>query len=166
MRAGEQAAAHRQIVDGLVSHGLRAQLRTGSLLTGSMFVAFDIFPDAPPFKVDWSQYPARLATVPGELEGIDQSVASIIKKLDKVQYQEISDDLRKTLAGVDQTFTSTRRTLDDADKLIDSNTGLNRDLANALHELNGAARSIRILTDYLEQHPESLIKGKSPAKGD
>src|SRR5208337_1324690 len=93
---------HRQVIDGLVSHGLRAQLRTGSLLTGSLFVAFDMFPDAPPFKVDWSQNPVRLATVPGKLEGIDEKVADIIKKLDKVQYEEISDDLRKTLAGVHQ----------------------------------------------------------------
>jgi paraquat-inducible protein B len=31
---------------------------------------------------------------------------------------------------------------------------------NALKELSSAARSIRILADYLEQHPEALVKGK------
>jgi len=164
--AGENTAAHRQMINAMVSRGLRAQLRTGSLLTGSLYVALDMFPDAPPFKVDWSQNPVHLATVPGQLEGIDKSVASIIKKLDKVPYQEIGDDLRKTLAGVDQTLTSTRRALDDTDKLVDSNAGLNRDLTNALREVSEAARSIRSLTDYLDRHPEALIKGKSPAKGD
>jgi len=159
--AGVHTAAHRQILDALVSHGLRAQLRTGSLLTGSLFVALDFFPDAPPFKVDWTQYPVRLATVPGKLEGIDESVASIIKKLDKVPYQEIGEDLRKTMAGVDQTLTSTRRALDNASTIIESNSGLNQELANTLQEMNGAARSLRVLSDYLERHPEALIRGKT-----
>ena len=35
--------------------GMRAQLRSGSLLTGQLFVAFDFFPDAPKAKIDWSQ---------------------------------------------------------------------------------------------------------------
>jgi paraquat-inducible protein B len=29
-----------------------------------------------------------------------------------------------------------------------------------MQELTEAARSIRFLTDYLEQHPEALIRGK------
>jgi paraquat-inducible protein B len=149
-------AVHRQIIDGLVSHGLRAQLRTGSLLTGSLFVALDMFPDAPPFKVDWSQNPVRLATIPGKLEGIDEKVASIIKKLDQVQYQEISDDLRKTLAGVHQTLGGVDRTL----------AGVDQELPKALSEVNGAARSLRSLADYLDRHPEALIKGKNPEKGE
>jgi len=31
---------------------------------------------------------------------------------------------------------------------------------SALKELAAAARSIRVLADYLEQHPEALVKGK------
>ena len=149
-----------------MADGLRAQLRTGNLLTGSLYVSLDFFPDAPPFKVDWSQYPVRLATIPSKLEGIDESVASIIKKLDTVQYQEIGEDLRKTLAGLDRTLASTKRALDGADKLIGPNSGLDQELVNTLHEVSGAARSIRSLADYLEQHPESLVKGKGSAKGE
>jgi paraquat-inducible protein B len=146
---GVSSAAHRQMVERMVSKGFRAQLRTGSLLTGALFVEMDFFPDAPPFKVDWSQNPVRLATVPGKLEGLDASIAGIIKKLDQVQYQEIGEDLRKTLAGVDQTL-----------------AGIDQELPNALREMNGAARSLRSLADYLDRHPEALIKGKSPAKGE
>jgi len=161
---GEHTAAHRKMFDILVAHGLRAQLRTGSLLTGSLYVELDFFPDAPPFTVDWSQSPTRLATIPGKLEGIDASVASIIKKLDKVQYEEISQDLRKTMADVDQTLDSARRALDHADTLIESNSGLNQELTNALQEVNDAARSLRVLSDYLERHPEALIRGKPEEK--
>ena len=166
---------HREVIDGLVSHGFRAQLRTGNLLTGALYVAVDFFPDAPSFKVDWSQTPVRLATVPGKLEGLDADITSLIKKLDKVPYEQIGDDLRKviagfnqtlastrgTLDGFDQTLASTRRTIDHADKLIDPNSELSLELAGTLQEMRRTARELRVLTDYLERHPEALIRGKT-----
>ena len=33
-------------------------------------------------------------------------------------------------------------------------------LNEALHNVSDAAKSVQNLTDYLEQHPESLIRGK------
>jgi paraquat-inducible protein B len=35
------------------------------------------------------------------------------------------------------------------------------DLPKAIKELGNAARSMRILSDYLEQHPEALLRGKA-----
>ena len=32
--------------------------------------------------------------------------------------------------------------------------------------IDGGAASIRSLTDYLERHPEALLKGKQPGKGE
>ena len=64
----------RKLIDALVAHGVRAQLRTGNLLTGAVFVAFDFFPGAPPATVDWSQKPVQLPTIPGQLEAIEANV--------------------------------------------------------------------------------------------
>jgi paraquat-inducible protein B len=161
---GKPEVYRRRFVDALVSRGLRAQLRTGNLLTGALYVAIDFFPDAPPFKVDWSQNPVRLAIVPGKLEGVEESVASIIKKLDQVPYQEIGDDLRKAIAGLDETLASTRRTIDNADKLIEPNSGLHQELSSTLEEVRRTSRELRVLTDYLERHPEALIRGKPEEK--
>lgn len=155
-RSAKDTAYYRKVIDTMIAHGLRAQLRTGNLLTGALFVDMDFFPDAPPFKVDWTQNPPRIAAVPGKLEGLDTNIASIIKKLDQVPYQEIGDDLRKTLVEVNQTLSGIERTL----------TGVDQELPNALREVNGTARSLRSLSDYLDRHPEALIKGKSPAKGE
>ena len=152
---------HRKIVDTLVAHGLRAQLKTGNLLTGALYVAIDIFPDAPPFKVDWSQTPPRIATLPNKLEGIDRSVASLVKKLEKLPYEQIGNDLQKAIVEFDQTLVSTRRTIDHADKLIDPSSGLDLELMGTLQEMRRTARALRVLSDYLERHPEALIRGKT-----
>ncbi len=159
----KNAALYREAIDRLVARGFRAQLQSGSLVTGSMLVALDFFPDAPPAKVDWTQNPPRFATVPGKLEGLDQSIASILKKLDKVPYEEIGEDVRKTLGNVDKTLASINRTLGGVDQTL---VGVDQELPNALHEVNGAARSLRSLADYLDRHPEALVKGKAPEKGE
>ena len=74
----------RKIIDCLVAHGVRAQLRTGSLLTGAVYVAFDFSPGAPPVTVDWSQAPVQLPTIPGELEATEANVTSIINKVNQM----------------------------------------------------------------------------------
>ena len=38
-----------------------------------------------------------------------------------------------------------------------------RDLPALVHELTDTARSIRALTDYLDQHPEALLRGRAGA---
>ncbi len=162
------AALRRKLIDSLVAHGVRAQLQTGNLLTGALFVSFDFFPDAPPATVDWSQKPVLLPTAPGKLEALEASVTGIIKKLDQVPYKAIGDDVQKALVELDLTLVSARGaldsgrgTLDNANKMIEPNSALAADLGNTLQEVTRAARSVRVLADYLERHPEALIRGKT-----
>ena len=49
--------------------GLRAQLRSGNLITGQLYVAFDLFPTAPKAKIDWSRDPTELPVVPSTISG-------------------------------------------------------------------------------------------------
>jgi paraquat-inducible protein B len=153
--------ARRKFMDALVARGGRAQLRSGSLLTGALFVAFDVFPDATAVTVDWSQHPVRLPTIPGELAGTEARAASIIKKIDEMPLKEIGADLRNTIAELDRTLLSAHRTVDNADKLIQPDSVLGAELSNTLQEVTRAARGLRGLADYLERHPEALIRGKA-----
>jgi paraquat-inducible protein B len=171
----ELSTLRRKLIDNLIAHGVRAQLRTGSLLTGALYVAFDFFPDAPPVTLDWSQQPVELPTIPGELAAIEADVTSIIKKLNQVPMKAIGDDLQKSLVELDRTlvsargtldnasgtFNSGRVTLDNANKLIEPNSLLGEELGNTLQEVSRAARAVRVLADYLERHPEALIRGKT-----
>ena len=157
----DMAALRRQMVDSLVARGVRAQLRSGNLLTGAQYVALDFFPDAPPATVDWSQKPVRLPTIPGDLEAIEARVNGIIKKLDELPLKEIGQDLRKAIAELDKTLVSARSTLDNADRLIQPDSVLGAELGSTLDEVKRAARGLRVLADYLERHPEALIRGKT-----
>jgi len=180
----------QQIVDKFVELGFRGQLRTGNLITGALYIAFDIFPDAPRVKVDWSQQPVVLPTVPGELQEIEQSLMRIVRKLDQLPLEAIAGYLRKTLATLDQSLkevgglarrvttevapeaksalAEARRTLEAAERALSSadraylgqNAPVQQEFRDALQELTRAARSLRVLADYLDRHPESLLRGK------
>jgi paraquat-inducible protein B len=156
-----------RLINSLVAHGIRAQLRSGNLLTGAVYVALDIFPNSPPATIDWSRKPVQLPTVPGQLEQTEASINNIIKKLDKMPLQQIGENLNKTLSDLDLTLVSARGTLDAAritlgntSELTGPNSSQIQQLDSTLQEVSNAARSIRVLSDYLERHPESLIRGK------
>ena len=85
--------------------GLRAQLRSGNLLTGQLFVAFDLFPDAPKVKIDWSRDPCRSCRWCRAQSRISKrKVTGILAKLDNLPYEAIGADLTKALASLDQTL--------------------------------------------------------------
>ncbi len=158
----------RRLIDSLISHGVRAQLRTGNLLTGSAYVALDFFPNAPKAAVDWSQNPVQLPTTPGQFEATEATVESIINKVDQMPMKEIGDNLSKALVDLDATLVSARGTLVSAQGTLDNTgnlTGPNsvqvQQLDQTLREIARAARSVRVLADYLEAHPEALIRGKT-----
>jgi paraquat-inducible protein B len=178
-------AQSREVLDRLVGRGLRAQLRTGNLLTGQLYVALDFFPGARPARLDWTRDPLELPTMPGGLEQLQGSVARILSKLDKVPADQMGQqalaaigDLRALLGGsarlVDKLevevpgkmgdlMTEAAKALAAAQGVLSRDAPLQGDLRQALSELGRAARAFRVLSDYLERHPESLLRGK---KGD
>jgi len=101
-RSGQQRHVFLQRL--VEQRGLRAQLRSGSLITGQLFVAFDYFPDAPKVKVDWSGDVAVLPVVPSTITDIEAKLTGIVAKLDKLPYETIGADLTKVLAGVSVTL--------------------------------------------------------------
>jgi paraquat-inducible protein B len=157
----------RKLIDALVAHGVRAQLKTGNLLTGSVFVSLDFFPGSPPATVDWSHTPVQLPTTSGQFVATEATVENIIKKLDKVPFQEIGEDLQKaiaqlntTLVSAQGTLTSARGTLDNTSALTQPNSSQVQQIGSTLQEVSRAARSLRVLADYLERHPDALLRGK------
>jgi paraquat-inducible protein B len=168
-------ADRRALIDDLVAHGLRAQLNIGNLLTGQRFIALDFFPNPKTAKVDWTATPAVLPTTAGGLQEIQTTLSAVADKLEKLPLQEIGADLRKTLATINtvlqridtevtpearDTLAQARKALGSADRALAADQPLQQDAREAMREVGRAAQSLRVLADYLEQHPESLIRGK------
>ncbi|HEF5875813.1 TPA: MCE family protein [Burkholderia cenocepacia] len=167
--------ARREIVERLVQHGLRGQLRTGNLLTSQLYVALDFFPKAPAVKIDTSHLPFELPTVPNTLDELQLQVADIAKKLDKVPFDQIGANLNSALANADKLFkqldtqvapeardtlSAAKQTFSTAEATLQQDSPLQSDVRGALKELTRTLQSLNALADYLERHPESLLKGK------
>ena len=182
VRGEASDAGSRTLIDSLVAHGMRAELKSGNLLTGQKFVAVDIHADAASERVHWDEQPPTFPTIPGAFDEIQDSISGIAKKLDKVPFDQISTRLISTMASLDQALKSTDRlmrqvddsiapqvnatlkeaqgALKNAKETLAQDAPLQTDLSATLLQLSRAAKSLSALADYLERHPESLIRGK------
>lgn len=171
-----------QFFDHLIARGLRAQLKTGNLLTGQMFVALDMVPDAAKAKMDWTKAPPQLPTTPGGLAELQHTLANFAKKLDTVPVDKIAVDLRQALQSMHKMLQSTdlmvrrldnelapkaRETLEEsrkafqaAERTLAADAPLQQDTREALRQLGRASQSLRLLADFVERHPEALLRGK------
>jgi paraquat-inducible protein B len=175
-------SAGRALLDSLVAHGMRAELKTGSLLTGQKYVALDFHTDLPRDHVGWDASPPVFPTAAGALDEIQDSVVSIAKKLEKVPLDEIAARLLATMATLDDTLKNADRlvrqldgtiapqisdtlkeaqgAMKNAKDVLGQDAPLQSDLSATLLELSRAAKSVNALVDYLERHPEALLRGK------
>jgi paraquat-inducible protein B len=101
-----EGAENQKLMDYLVSKGLRAQLQTGSLITGQLLVAIDMHPEAPPAKINWDGKYPELPTVPTIMDEITTNLTQLLKKLEKLPIEQIGNDLRDTVSGAKQLINS------------------------------------------------------------
>lgn len=165
----------RGMMKAMVERGLRAQLRTGSLLTGQLFVALDFFKDAPKVALNTQAVPMVIPTMQTPIQDLQSSLTQITKSLEKVPFAEIGNELRQTLQSVDKltrrlesdvapetqaTLSELRRTLGNAEKVLAADSPVIHDVREAAREISRAAYSLRSLADTLDRQPEALLKGK------
>jgi paraquat-inducible protein B len=192
----------RLLLKRLVEHGLRAQVRTGNLLTGQLYIALEFVPKSGPASVDTAETVLTLPTVPGALADVQPQLADIVARLSRVRFDEIGSDLQGALKSVSAATASLQVTLASADttikqltpeaqaaladirqalssaqatlrsaeaNLTDPQAPLQRNATQTLAELQRAAASLRVLADYLQRHPETILRGKPedpPTAGD
>jgi len=182
-----------------VDEGLRAQLKSGSLVTGQLFVDLDFHDDAPAAEVrEQGGYPVIPTVSTAPLEEITNKANKFLNTLNELPLQEMGSNLSDTIKGAKEIATSeelersvkeleltlkqvremargldkdvmpklsatldqARITLASADNLVATDSAVYLELKRMLREFSAAARSVRGVADYLERHPEALIKGK------
>lgn len=167
------------MVGRMVDKGLRGRLQSANLLTGQLLISLETVPEAPKVQFDWtnrSKVRPWFPTAPSSMKAFQQSVANIVRKFEAMPLDQIGNDLRQTLrttntllARLDSEIVDEARgTLGDArlalrslDRLLANESPLQQDARLAMREFERAARSLRVLADYLERHPEALLRGKS-----
>jgi paraquat-inducible protein B len=167
------------IEHAITQRGLRARLQSGNLVTGQLFIDLDYFPDQPPVKLArQGKYP-EIPTLPNPLEGILAGFNKIIDKLEAARLEETLENLNDLMVSSSHLVTTLdqnapalaaelQATLEEAHatlaslKAVTSPDGeIGNELYNALAEITAAARSVRVMSNYLERHPEALLKGKA-----
>jgi len=186
-------------IERFVREGLRAQLKSGNLITGQLFVDLDFYKRTPKAEIrTLDGYPIIPTQTTAPLEELTNKANEFLNTLNELPLGEIGDDLRDTVRGAKEIATSVelkrsvseleqalkqvrgtakdlnadvvpklsatleqaRATLRSADNLIGKDSVIYLETKRTLRELSAAARSVRGMADYLERHPEALIKGK------
>ena len=164
-----------QLMGRLIAHGLRAQARTGNLLTGQLYVALDFVPHAPKVTFDPDAKPMTIPTVPGSFSKLQEQLAETVDKISKIPFDSIGRNLDQTLAQLNATLTlangqtlpafkdtlqGVQKTMGSANEALSADSPLQQNLGATLEQVQRMARSLRVLTDYLGEHPEALIRGR------
>ncbi|HXX56963.1 MAG TPA: MlaD family protein [Thermodesulfovibrionales bacterium] len=79
---------------------------------------------------------------------------------------QIASSLKETLSAANATLEETNKAVANVNEIAVQNANLGYEIARTLEQISELSRSLRVLTDYLERHPEALIRGKSPSKGE
>src|SRR5262249_1741523 len=140
--------------DAMVARGFRAQLRSGSILTGQMYVAIDFFPNAPKAEIDWTRNPPVLPTIPSTLEEVQQSVVNIVHKIDNMPLDEIGIDLGQSLGTLNRTLTSTDKLVKGFDS--DITPAVRATLADARKTLQSANKTLSADSPLLYETQELM----------
>jgi len=137
-------------ISKLVANGFRAQLKTGSLVTGQLYIDLDYYPDAPAAKiVQDGEYPVfptisaplgritqrvdnilkKIESIP--LDKIGQNINDILQKVDRIPIAEIGDNMKIAIASLTQTL----------DELKDLSGNINQEMMPKVNESLGQLES-------------------------
>jgi paraquat-inducible protein B len=188
-RLGDVNQVSNQLKDA-VRKGLRATLKTGSLLTGAMYVDFDYYPDELPEEL---VYQGELPVVPTMNSGFAQlevKLASILEKIDKLplenavkQFSTTAEESRVVLKELSLVAKAARETMENPEfkelpgdlkntiealeKSIVSlgpDGAVQGDLLRTLDEFRAAMRSMEALSDTIKEKPNSIFFGNEFSK--
>ncbi len=175
----------KDVLEQLIKKGLRAKLQMGSLVTGQLLIDLDFHPESKIAKTDahHSNYP-EFPTTASSFEEFTHSAQIIMDKLAKLPLDKLTDEMNKTLASLQETskaatamLTTANGTLATANVTLGNASGTIKsahavlgnlepgstgyyEFHKLLQELTLTASSMKQLAEFLERHPESLIRGK------
>ncbi|WP_032698711.1 intermembrane transport protein PqiB [Pseudomonas syringae] len=174
--SGDEEEQSARVLGAFVANGLRAQVRNGNLLTGQLYIAMEFDPKAPKVAFNAKARPLEIPTVPGSFDKLQEQLQAFVEKLSNLPIDQLAGNLNGTLSELQKTLKQVnssvlpqmRGTLQQAEKTLGTandsfaeDSPARQQLGQAMDEVQRTARSVRVLTDFLSRHPESLIRGRT-----
>lgn len=127
-------------VQALVDNGMRLEIASSSLITGSSIVSLRFVPDAKPVQLTMEGDEIVLPSQPGSgLSGIEDALSTVSNKLSAIPLDQIGQNLNNLLSHADTTISSP-------------------DLKQALRELNQSLKSIQHLVAQTDKGTAPLLQ--------
>jgi paraquat-inducible protein B len=139
---GDQASRVKEEVE----RGLRARLKSLSLITGQLYVDLDYYPDKPAVFKGFDPDTPELPTIPTEFEEIRATAGEFIKELRKLPLSELVEGLASAASGIDQLMNKP-----ELDHAID-------ELDVALSEARGTLAKLNARVDPLADSAEGALE--------
>jgi len=152
-----------------VKRGMRGSLSTGNLITGSLYVAFDLYPNESESGLGEYQGRPTIPTIESGLGGIELRVSRLLDKLNELPLDDTVAELQNTLASLNEVLAgdamqalpkSLDRTLAELQNTLASFSGeseLQARLLPTISELDQTLASLRRVLDTLADQPNALI---------
>ncbi len=198
-------ALYPQGIREQVATGMRVVLETSSFITGEKVLTLSHVNDSRPVVLAEEDGALVLPSHARGFSALTDAMSDVATRINKIPFEEIGDNLNRTLRSVDQTLTSSdmknalvelAKTLEEVRHLAqeareglgpaferlpqiaenvdeavqNANSALGafsstdgdfqRGAQRLMNQISDMARSVRILSDYLQRHPEALIRGR------
>lgn len=145
------------LLEELIKKGLRARLTTQSFVTGQLMIELEMLPNTPIVLKNKNPDLIEIPTALSQLGEFSKGLQDLPIRHSVESFNLFFDNLNKEMPKINKIVSR-------VDKLVTQNSQTSVDTINnfndAMINIGEAAKSFRNLADYLERHPEALLKGK------
>ncbi|MCU4676011.1 intermembrane transport protein PqiB [Catenovulum sp. 2E275] len=103
-----------------INRGLKAALKTGSLVTGQSFIQLDFYPDLAAGTMQKVGRYHSIPTTADDLDSLISNMTAFTHKLNQLPLEQSVEQINQTLAGVNKTVSSLEQTVNSLNKLVQS----------------------------------------------
>jgi paraquat-inducible protein B len=185
---GDDTVASGDVRKAFSDSAMRVTLESSNFLTGAKDLSIVYTKNKSSSPLPKEGDALVLPSEGGGIDGLTASLADVAAKVDKIPFQQIGDHANQVLANLqhlsNQIDTNVTPALAQLPGIMDQmtqaaksangalgasgygqNSEFQHSIERLLREVNDAARSFRVLADYLDRHPESLIQGRAAQSG-